>query len=252
VQAYESVGSTNDVARGLAVAGGAAGTVVLAEEQVAGRGRVGRGWASPPELGLWFSVIARPAGDPSLLPLRVGLAVAEALDAFLSDAPALLKWPNDLLVGGRKLGGVLCEGSWEAGGRGFVIAGVGLNLLHAASDFPAEIRDRATSLALAADARPDRGAVADAVIPAVIAATAKSGPLSRDRIGRLTARDALRGSEVEVTDPSTGERLAAGTALGIADDGSFLVGGHGSPTRAIRSGTVRPLRAQTHSDSSSE
>lgn len=240
LRVFARLGSTNDLARGLAAAGAPEGTVVLAEEQVAGRGRAGREWSSPPGLGLWLSIVARPAGDPSLLPLRVGLAVAEALDPFLGRARAQIKWPNDLLVGGRKLGGILCEGSWEAGGAGFVVVGVGLNVLHAASDFPEGIRERASSVTLAAGAMPERRAVAGSVVPAVLAALAGPAELDAIHLARLGERDALRGREVEVTDPSTGAPLARGTASGMAADGSLrLLPSDGGPPRSIRSGTVR-------------
>jgi BirA family biotin operon repressor/biotin-[acetyl-CoA-carboxylase] ligase len=239
VHLFARVGSTNDVARGLAVGGAPAGTLALAEEQVAGRGRVGRGWSSPPGLGLWFSAVARPSSDPGPLPLRVGLAVAEALDAFSGGAVIQLKWPNDLLIGGRKLGGILCEGCWEAGGAGFVVVGVGLNLLHMEVDFPVELREGATSLAIVSGTTPRRPAVADAVIPAVLAALAAAGPLTPALLDRLAARDALRGHEVVVTDPTTGTHLAHGTALGIARDGAILVGGAVGTPKSIRSGTVR-------------
>jgi BirA family biotin operon repressor/biotin-[acetyl-CoA-carboxylase] ligase len=242
LRVFARLGSTNDLARGLAAAGAPEGTVVLAEEQVAGRGRAGRGWSSPPGLGLWTSFVARPAGDPSLLPLRVGLAVAEALDPFLAASPARLKWPNDLLVDGRKLGGILCEGSWEAGGAGFVIVGVGLNVLHTASDFPDGIRERATSVALARGEAPARRQVAGAVVPAVLAALGGGAALDTDFLARLEARDALRGLEVEVTDPTTGAPLARGAAAGIEADGSLrLLPEGGGPPRSIRSGTVRPV-----------
>jgi BirA family biotin operon repressor/biotin-[acetyl-CoA-carboxylase] ligase len=242
LRVFARLGSTNDLARGLAAAGAPEGTAVLAEEQVAGRGRAGRGWSSPPGLGLWTSFVARPAGDPSLLPLRVGLAVAEALDPFLGGAPARLKWPNDLLVDGRKLGGILCEGSWEAGGGGFVIVGVGLNVLHAAADFPEEIRERAASIALAAGAAPARRAVAASVVPAVLAALAGPAHFDARALARLGARDALRDRVVEVTDPATGAPLARGAAAGIAADGSLrILPEGGGPPRSIRSGTVRPI-----------
>jgi BirA family biotin operon repressor/biotin-[acetyl-CoA-carboxylase] ligase len=166
--------------------------------------------------------------------------VAEALDPFLGRARAQIKWPNDLLVGGRKLGGILCEGSWEAGGAGFVVVGVGLNVLHAASDFPEGIRERASSVALAAGAAPDRRAVAGSVVPAVLAALAAPAELDASHLARLGERDALRGREVEVTDPSTGAPLARGTASGMAADGSLrLLPSDGGPPRSIRSGTVR-------------
>ncbi|HEX2188449.1 MAG TPA: biotin--[acetyl-CoA-carboxylase] ligase, partial [Longimicrobiaceae bacterium] len=105
---FRRVGSSNDVARALADAGAPAGTAVLAEEQVAGRGRGGKLWSSPPGLGIWLSVVLRPRAlaAPGLLPLRVGLAAAAALDPFARPGRVEVKWPNDLQVAGRKLGGI--------------------------------------------------------------------------------------------------------------------------------------------------
>src|SRR4051812_42306663 len=107
---YDEVGSTLDVAHELAANGAEAGTLIVANAQTAGRGRMGRTWRSEPGAGLWITLIERP-GDASaleVLSLRVGLALAPALDAF-TDATVQLKWPNDLYLRGRKLGGILIE-----------------------------------------------------------------------------------------------------------------------------------------------
>jgi BirA family biotin operon repressor/biotin-[acetyl-CoA-carboxylase] ligase len=241
IHLFESLGSSNDVARRLASVGAPPGTVVLAEEQVAGRGRAGRIWASPPGLGLWFSVVGRAAGagDAGPLPLRVGLAVAAALDPFLGGAEVGIKWPNDLWVGERKLGGILCEASWTGERPGAVVAGVGLNVLHPANAFPEELRNRATSLALET-ARPIfRGKVADAVIPLVLRAVLDDLPLD---VAALASRDLLRGHRVVVSDPMTGGVLAKGTAAGILADGSLRVlRAEDGEEQHVRSGTVRRL-----------
>ena len=101
--------STMDALHELAQAGAPAGTAVVAEAQVAGRGSRGRGWSSPPG-GLWLSVLARPrTAGLELLSLRAGLAVAELLDRLGVGARARLKWPNDLMLDGRKAGGILCD-----------------------------------------------------------------------------------------------------------------------------------------------
>jgi BirA family biotin operon repressor/biotin-[acetyl-CoA-carboxylase] ligase len=240
VHLFESLGSSNDVARRLASVGAPPGTVVLAEEQVAGRGRAGRSWASPPGLGLWFSVVGPPAGGTNrgVLPLRVGLAVATALDPFLGPTAVGIKWPNDLWVGERKLGGILCEASWEGERPGAVVAGVGLNVLHEAKAFPDELRNRATSVALEAGSAVARRDVADAVIPAVLRAVLDDLPLD---VTALAARDLLRGHRVEVVDPVTGLLIARGDAAGVLGDGSLRVIDAAGTEQRVRSGTVRWL-----------
>lgn len=236
---FRSVGSTNDVARALAERGCAAGTCVLAEEQTAGRGRASRTWASPPGLGIWMSLVLRPAGlaAPGVLPLLVGLAAAQALDPFCRPAAVQVKWPNDLLLGGRKLGGILCEGAWEQGRLAFVVAGIGLNVLQAPEDFPAELRPGATSLRIAAGWQPPRAEVAGAVLRAVLETTRRP-ELDRDRLAELEARDALRGRDVVLVEP--GAAPLHGRALGINADGALLLRTGCGSLRTVRSGTVRP------------
>ena len=154
VHRLERAPSTNDAARALALAGAPHGTAVLAGEQTRGRGTKGRSWHSPAGLGLYASFILRgpgggPVPAPHLVPLAAGLA---ASDAVLESAGVVvtLKWPNDVLFEGRKLGGVLCEGVAGAAGGDFVVVGVGLNVGHRAGDFPEELRGAAVSLRLAA------------------------------------------------------------------------------------------------------
>ena len=150
---FESVASTNDTARALALGGAAHGTAVLAGEQTSGRGTKGRGWHSAPGLGLYVSFILRGPEDgavpfPHLVPLAAGLA---ASDAILEAAglETRLKWPNDILFEGKKLGGILAEGVGAGSAGGFVIVGIGLNVRHAAADLPGDLWMTATSLRLA-------------------------------------------------------------------------------------------------------
>lgn len=243
VHAYAALGSTNDRARELASQGAPPGTVVLAEEQTAGRGRVGRGWASPPGVGLWFTVVAGPAAlaDPGAVPLLAGAAVAARLDAFAGGGRVMVKWPNDLWLGGRKLGGILCEAVWEGGVPALLVVGVGINVLQTPEQFPPELRERATSLQREAGAEPvDRAAVAAAVIGGLRAALA--APPEDDAWRReLARRDLLLHSPVEVTDPATGARLATGIAAGLAPGGALLVREQDGAMRTIHSGTVRSL-----------
>ena len=238
VHPYASAGSTNDVARALAEAGAPAGTAVIAEEQLAGRGRSGKAWVSPAGLGVWLSLVLRPPADaaPGLIPILVGLAAAEALDGFVRPGTVAIKWPNDLQLAGRKLAGILCEGSW--GADTYVIAGIGINVLHLPADFPPELRDAATSVRLAAGWAPSRAEVAGAVATA-IHRRLLSPPteLKGTLLDALRARDALLGRRVQVT----GAEETAGTAMGITPAGALLVRTHEGALRTVRSGTVRPI-----------
>jgi len=239
---FERVGSTNDVARSLAEGGAPAGTAVIAEEQVAGRGRGGRHWVSPPGLGIWLSVVLRPESlpAPGLLPLRVGLAAAAALGAYARPGRVEVKWPNDLQVAGRKLGGILCEGSWEAGRPSFVVAGIGINAVHASDDFPEDLRSGATSLRIASGWGAPRAEVAGALVRALDALPARFGDtFSRGEMEDMEARDALRGREVRVTEAGAAPR--EGVAFGVSRDGALRLRLATGETVEVRSGTVRPV-----------
>ncbi|MDH4198251.1 MAG: biotin--[acetyl-CoA-carboxylase] ligase [Candidatus Aminicenantes bacterium] len=153
--------STMDTARVLAEEGAADGTVVVADEQTGGRGTKGRLWLSPPGVGLYMTYILKPGDeeipDLVLLPLASGLAGQEAL-AALGVAEARLKWPNDLVAGRRKLGGILCESVFQNARPSFALIGVGLNLNQTEKDFPPDLRPLATSVRLATGKEADRDA----------------------------------------------------------------------------------------------
>jgi len=240
VRLYESVGSSNDVARRLAQSGAPTGTVVLADEQVAGRGRAGRAWASAGGLGLWFSIVSRPA-DAGSLPLLVGVAAASALDEFLPGSGVGIKWPNDLMVAERKLGGILCEASWEGDRAGPMVTGVGVNLLHDLDSFPSELRAGATSLRMEAPGPISRLEVADLLVPAVLHAVATDARLDEAALAQLADRDVLRGHRVLASDAMTGSPIVSGVASGIFPDGALLVRDAAGHEHRIRSGTVRRL-----------
>lgn len=238
VHLFSRAGSTNDVARALAEAGAPAGTAVLADEQTAGRGRGGKGWSSPPGLGVWLSVVLRPESlaAPGLLPILVGLAAADALDPLVRPARVAIKWPNDLHLAGRKLAGILCEGSWDGARPGYVVAGIGINVLHSIDDFPTELRGTATSLRITAGWSPPRADVAGAVAGALLRRLAQPpAELGGALLEALRARDALLGRPVRVT----GAEAFAGTAMGITPAGALLVRTEAGALRTVRSGTVR-------------
>jgi BirA family biotin operon repressor/biotin-[acetyl-CoA-carboxylase] ligase len=157
----ESVPSTNDTARGLARAGAAHGTVVVAEEQTRGRGTKGRTWHSPRGRGLYVSFVLR-WDDPgelgpsfALLPLAAGLAAGEAI-LESAGVSVGLKWPNDLVWERKKLGGILTESVFREKAPGFAIVGIGVNVNHEAADFPPDLKKTATSLLLITGRTADR------------------------------------------------------------------------------------------------
>jgi BirA family transcriptional regulator, biotin operon repressor / biotin---[acetyl-CoA-carboxylase] ligase len=205
VEACESVDSTMDLAHELAGAGAAAGTLVVAEEQLGGRGRGGKRWTSPRRAGVYATVIERPATTDALdvLSLRVGLGLAATLERWTA-APIQLKWPNDLFVGGGKLAGILIEVRWRGQRADWVAVGVGVNLVA-----PSE------SVETTALQDADPIAVLEAIVPAVRAAAGTRGALSAAELAAFAARDLTVGRGVRAP--------AEGTARGITADGAILI-----------------------------
>lgn len=218
------VGSTLDLAHEVAAEGAPAGTLIIADAQTSGRGRQGRRWHSAPGAGLWITLIERPADASMLdvLSLRIGLALAPVLDDF-AEGPVRLKWPNDLFVGERKLGGILVEARWRAGEPEWVAIGVGINL-RAPSAEPRAIGLRAGV---------DRMALLERVVPALRAAAAKTGRLEPDEVAAFASRDLAAGRRCS--------QPAAGVVQGIDGSGALLVtvGWEGSPrVAAFRAGSL--------------
>ena len=204
---------------------GKPGDVFTADFQTAGRGRLDHVWKSCAGKNLMMSAVV----DVSVLepdrvatfPLVVGLSVCEAVEMMGQSLQSLLKWPNDVLVGGRKLAGILCERFGDS-----VIAGVGVNV--GEREFPSDIADRATSLSLLLP----EGAVpaVDEVRDAVLERLAANLPAWRGRglaahLPRLAARDCLAGREIAVLRTDGDAEPARGACGGIAEDGSLIVSG---------------------------
>lgn len=206
VELLASTTSTLDQAHRLAAEGAPSGTLVIANEQTAGRGRGGKNWQSPAGSGLWITLIERPNHTSGLgvLSLRVGLATAEALDRFASE-PIRLKWPNDLYVDGRKLAGILVEARWREQSIEWVAIGVGVNV-----KLPETI-----GTAAGLELGTDRLDVLAELVPAIRAATRLTGPLSDEEMEEFNARDLARGRAC--LEP------AIGTVAGITPTGELLV-----------------------------
>lgn len=160
----ETVPSTQTAARELAEDGAPEGTLVLAEQQLRGKGRMGRGWISPPGKGLWMSLVLRPSVPIHCAP-QLTLLTAVALCRSLrrtTELPVGIKWPNDLLVDGKKISGILLESAAEDERLKYIVAGVGISVNLQQSDYPEELLKQAVSLRLAAGRRFDRaGLLAD-------------------------------------------------------------------------------------------
>jgi len=238
--------STMDAARVLAEEGAADGTVVVADEQIRGRGTKGRLWLSPPGMGLYMTYILKPGEeeipDLVLLPLASGLAAQEAL-AALGVAEIRLKWPNDLVAGRRKLGGVLCESVFRNRRPSFALVGVGLNLNQTERDFPPDLRPLATSVRLATGKVTDRDA----------ALFALNGTLGRWlRVLREGRRGSLLAAYEERLAFRAGDRLVLTTAAGREGLVYAGLGAHGelrvTPAAEAGSGGERSLRAEDVED----
>ena len=163
-----SVDSTNTLALSLGRAGEKTGTVVVADTQTGGRGRLGKSWLSPPGAGLYASIILRPdlpVKGLSSLTLAAGLAAAKAIEQ-VCDLRTGIKWPNDVLLAGRKAAGVLVECDLS-GAAPLLVLGLGINLTTREAEFPPELRGRATSLLLASGKAVGRGAMLKALLAAV-------------------------------------------------------------------------------------
>lgn len=232
-------GSTNDEAARLARAGARHGTVVTAGAQRAGRGRDGRVWASPPGLGLYLSAVLRPPLPLALVPpmtLAIGVGVCEA--AREAGADARLKWPNDVLVAGRKLAGVLVEAQSQGSRLEAVVVGIGVNL---GGELPPELAARATTLAAAAGAEIDRARFTGALLghverwidryvasglPAVVAAWHER------MVHGLAARATVDGEPLE------------GEVAGLDGDGALLLRDGAGRLHRVRSGDVEVIRIE--------
>lgn len=234
---FDATDSTNVQAKRLAEAHAPHGTLVVSDRQDGGKGRRGRSWASPSGVGIWMSLILRPEIAPSsasMLTLAAALAVRKGILEETGLSP-LIKWPNDLVLNGKKICGILTEMSTELMEIQYVITGIGINVNQ--KEFPPEIRDTATSLSLEAGRSFRRSSLIAAILKAFekdYEAFLKTGDLSL-LLEEYNACLVNRGKEVCILDPS-GEYRAV--AEGIDENGSLLVTLPDGTRREIISGEV--------------
>lgn len=225
---HDSLPSTMDAAHSLAADGAPHGSAVVAARQTAARGTRGRAWSASLG-GLWLSLVARPRCSDALeaLSLRVGLALADTLERELPTLPALaVKWPNDLLLGGRKVAGVLAEARWAGSRCQWIVIGVGVNV---SNDVSAELGDSATSLA-AVTAVPDAAALAAPIAEAIADVARDAGALTIRELASFDRRDVLRGWRA--TEP------VDGIVDGITPAGALRIRAPDGAVRAVTGGLV--------------
>jgi len=235
---YKTASTMTEAAR-LAPEGAPHGTLVLAEEQTAGRGRLGRSWISERSVGLYFTLVLRPELAPAAAPiltLLAGVALAEALRE-VSGLPLDLRWPNDVLIGGKKCAGILVEMTAEPDRVEYVLMGIGINVNH--EQIPGSLAAGATSLRLEAGRSLSRLEILISVLQRLEHyyngyLTEGASPIIK-RFVRLSSY--ARGKRVKVSD---GVRTVVGVTAGLTPEGILLLRRDDGQTERVLSGHVRP------------
>lgn len=238
IHVFEETTSTNDVAEKLARDGVREGVVVFAESQTRGRGRLGRKWVSPARKGLWFSILLRPNLRPQET-TQLTVASATALRRAIFSQTRLqpeIKWPNDILIGGKKVAGILTEMSAELDRVRHVIPGIGIDVNQDASEFPAELRKTATSLKIESGESLSRAALATTVLREL------DREYSRVCAGKFSeiaeewvAHCGTIGKDVTVR---IGERAIRGRAESLDTDGALILRTEHGRLQCITGGDV--------------
>ena len=238
---FESLDSTNHYARLLAERGEPQGAIVIAEMQTLGRGRLGRHWVSPPYVNLYCSVILRPTLAPADAPritLTAAVALADVIERFGPIAPTI-KWPNDILAGGKKIAGVLTEAASNSQRVEFVVLGIGVNLNFSLEAMPPEIRERATSLSILTGRNVSR----EAFLQRLIHDLDRCYAILEERgfavlAPRWDERFDLRGRRVRV---EMTDRAIIGRAVGLDADGALIIALADGGRQRIVAGDVIPV-----------
>ncbi len=239
VISYESTDSTNSQAALLAKNGAPCGTVVLAEMQTHGRGRLERVWQSPPGTGLYFSLIWHSRLAPAHLAkttLAAGLGLCNAIVESTGLSP-LIKWPNDLLLDSKKVGGILSENCGKVQDKILVIIGVGLNVNTEQSAFAAELTEKASSLFISTDKRFNRGDILALVLKSIEFELKR---LENGEIQQVLAdfrkKDATVGRKMTWVTPE--HKIVSGVSLGIDAEGLLRVQDRNGDVHEVLSGDL--------------
>lgn len=232
--------STNSDALELGRRGAPAGTVVLARSQTGGRGRLGKTWLSPADSGLYFSLLLRPALDPADLPkitLAAGVALCRAAARFCHTAPQM-KWPNDLLLDGKKCGGILAESEFGKAPHPLVVLGIGLNVSTPPAVFPEELRNKVTSLCQHSRKPICRTTLLENILAALdtIMARMEAGDFAA-LLAEWRSFDAALGRRL--TWVTTGRQAVNGVSLGPDEEGRLHIRDDQGRTHEVLSGDIR-------------
>ncbi len=235
---YDTIDSTNTKAKQMALQGAPHGTVLLAGSQTGGRGRMGRSFSSPDAMGVYLSVILRPGCTPDrLMHLTCAAAVAccQAVESAAGISPQI-KWINDLVCGSRKLGGILTELSFDAQGLvDFAVIGIGINCRQQKEDFPEELQELATSLAMITGRDFSPAQLAAALIESLYKMSARLLTETKQILDTYRRRCITLGKEVKILHP---EHIRCGTAIDLSDDGALIVRLCDGSTETVHSGEV--------------
>ncbi len=237
VRAFETLDSTNNELKKLAAAGAPEGTVVIANEQTSGRGRLGRSFASAPGAGIYMSLLLRPeggAGCAASLTAVCAVAVSRAIEKVCG-VPVDIKWINDLYLSGRKICGILCESAVKQDGCLYTVAGIGLNVTTRTEDFPPELRDKAGSLYTQTGMTYERGALIAAILAELDALYTSWQAEPGVCLKEYRKRCIVLGAPVTVISPE-GEYEAA--AEDISPDYGLVVRLHDGRRRTLHSGEI--------------
>lgn len=236
---FKEIGSTNMEARHLAEMGYPEGTIVLAEKQTEGRGRRGRSWYSPSGEGIYVSLLLRPkivSNEAPKIPLVTAVAVAAALKSWIENLPLQIKWPNDILVNGKKLGGILAEVSTDMEVINYVIVGIGLNVNTPGESFPPELREIATSILIATG----KSCLRIRILQNILESFEKYYSfLQEGNFGRVLQKldefSVIKGASVRL---DTAKGSITGKVLDIDDDGFLIVRDYNGTIHRVLSGDV--------------
>ncbi len=235
---FETIDSTNTKAKELAAQGAPHGTVLIADSQTGGRGRLGRRFHSPAGSGIYLSVILRPqcpASELMHLTCATGTAMCDAVESVCGLRPGI-KWTNDLVCGKRKLGGILTELSLDSSGNAaYAVVGIGINCCQKNSEFPNDIRHIATSLLIETGRPADRPQVIAAMLSA-LEQMPKKLLFQKEAVMAQYRKDCITvGQDISLV---TGDDIRHGRAVGIDSEGALLVRFSDGYTEAVSSGEV--------------
>jgi BirA family biotin operon repressor/biotin-[acetyl-CoA-carboxylase] ligase len=241
VKTYQSVKSTNDIASSIAESTQSEGTIVTAEQQTKGKGRLGRSWHSPLKVGIYLSIILKPKFEPESAPaisVMTAFALAETLKEF-TDARIQIKWPNDVMLNGKKTAGILTELSAEKNIINYLVVGVGINVNQTVDDFPVELKEIATSIRRVNRKKTNRVKLLQKFLVKFEKEYLKySENKYLSSLKKINEYSSLTGEKIEL---ASGKRIIKGTVSNIDKSGALILDSDGKQV-IVSSGEVTVIK----------